>query len=170
MSNAMNWIDKVILKIIQRKVSHWFDLERSLTKLPSSCGATDASPEKTWPDPDKIPLGGEVPFSIKNFFIVGKYLKSSIHQGVKAIRSLDQNPSMPESTIGSEDLKAFGNHAKSLGIGVIGYTKLPRQLIFKDRAVLYDNVIVLLKEMDQDRIAKAPSVDTFKMVMETYDF
>lgn len=147
----MNWIDKAILKIIQRKVSNWFDLERSLSKLPSCYGATDASPEKAWPNPDKIPLGGEVPFSIKNFFIVGKYLKSSIHQGVKAIQSLDQNPSRPKSTIRSEDLKTFENHATSLGIGVIGYTKLPRQLIFKDRAVLYDNVIVLLKESESNR-------------------
>jgi len=69
----MNCIDKVILKIIQRKVSHWFDLERSLTKLPNYYGATEESPEKTWPNPDKIPLGGEVPFSIKNFFILIRY-------------------------------------------------------------------------------------------------
>lgn len=165
----MNFIDKVILKIIQRRVSHWFDLERSLSKFPNYYGATEKSPEKAWPNPDKIPLGGEVPFSIKNFFIVGKYLKSSIDQGIKAIQSLDQNPSMPKSTISSEDLKTFEDHAKSLGIGAIGYTKLPRQLIFKDRAVLYDNVIVLLKEMDKDKVAKAPSIDTFKMVMETYD-
>jgi epoxyqueuosine reductase len=165
----LNFIDKVILKIIQRKVSHWFDLERSLAKIQNSYGATEESPEKSWPNPDKIPLGGEVPFSIKNFFIVGKYLKSSIHQGVKAIQSLDQNPSMPKSTISPEDLKTFENYAKSLDIGVLGYTRLPRQWIFKDRAVLYDNVIVLLKEMDKDKIAKAPSVDTFKMVMETYD-
>lgn len=165
----MNIVEKVILKIIQRRVSHLFDLERSLAKFPDSYGATEESPGKSWPDPDKITLGGEVPFSIKNYFIVGKYLKSTIHQGVKAIRSLDQNPYMPKSTISPEDLKTFGDHAKSLGIGVIGYTRLPRRLIFKDRAVLYDNVIVLLKEMDKDRIAKAPSVDTFEMVMETYD-
>jgi len=76
---------------------------------------------------------------------------------------------MPKSTISPEDLKTFENHSKSLGIGVIGYTRLPRQLIFKDRAVLYDNAIILLKEMDNDKIAKAPSVDTFKMVMGTYD-
>jgi len=77
----MDLIDKIILKIIQRKVSHWFDLERSHANLPNAYGATKESPEKTWPNPDKIPLGGEVPFSIKNFFIVGKYLKSSINQG-----------------------------------------------------------------------------------------
>jgi ferredoxin len=165
----MNLIDKAILKIIQRRVSHWFDLERSLAKIPTYYGATEESPEKTWPNPDKIPLGGEIPFSIRNYFIVGKYLKSSIHQGVKALESLDKNPSMPKSTISPEVLQEFENQAKSLGIGAIGYAKLPLQLVFRDRAVLYDNVIVLLKEMDKNKIAKAPSVATFKMVFETYD-
>ena len=165
----MNLIDKAILKKIQRRVSHWFDLERSLAKIPNYYGATEESPEKTWPNPDKIPLGGEIPFSIRNYFIVGKYLKSSIHQGVKALESLDKNPSMPKSTISPEVLQEFENQAKSLGIGAIGYTKLPLQLVFKDRAVLYENVIVLLKEMDKNKIAKAPSVATFKMVFETYD-
>jgi epoxyqueuosine reductase len=165
----MNLIDKAILKIIQRKVSHWFDLERSLTKVPDCYRSIEGSPEKTWPDPDKIPLGGEIPFSIRNIFIVGRYLKSSIHQGVKSIQSLDRNPSMPKSTISPEVLQEFETHAKSLGIGAIGYAKLPRQLVFKDRAVLYDNVIVILKEMDKDKIAQAPSIATFKMVFETYD-
>ena len=165
----MNLIDKAILKIIQRRVSHWFDLERSLAKIPNYYGATEESPEKTWPNPDKIPLGGEVPFSIRNYFIVGKYLKSSIHQGVKAIESLDKNPSRPKSTIYPEVLQEFENHSKSLGIGAIGYARLPLHLVFRDRAVLYDNVIVLLKEMDKNKIAKAPSVATFKMVFETYD-
>lgn len=165
----MNFIDKAILKIIQRKVSRWFDLERSLANVPTCYGSTEGSPEKTWPDPEKIPLGGEVPFSIRNIFIVGRHLKSSIHQGVKSIQSLERNPSMPQSTIGPDMLQAFERHAKSLGIGAIGYARLPRQLVFKDRAVLYDNVIVLLKEMDKDRIAKAPSLATFKMVFETYD-
>jgi hypothetical protein len=57
--------------------------------------------------------------------------------------SLDTNPSAPKSAIRSDELQTFEGHAKQLGIGQIGYAKLPRQLVFKDRAVLYDNVIVL---------------------------
>jgi len=165
----MNLLDKAILKIIQHKVSHWFDMERSLKKVPNCIKASKESPEKTWPDPNKIPSGGEIPFSLRNIFVVGKYLKSSIHHGIKSIKSLDKNPPTPKSTISPKDLQAFESHAKSLGIGAIGYAKLPRNLIFRDRAVLYDNVIVLLQEMDKDKIAKAPSIDTFKMVFETYD-
>lgn len=165
----MNLIDKTILKLIGRKVSHWFDLERSLTKDPHNYGATELSPEKTWPDPEKIPLGGEVPFSLRNIFLVGLLLKSSIHQGIKSIKSLKKNPSDPKRIIYPRALHDFESKAKSLGIGVIGYVQLPRKLIFKERAVLYDKAIVLLMEMDKDKIDKAPSVDTFKMVFETYD-
>ena len=56
-----------------------------------------------------------------------------------------------------------------MGIGDIGYAKLPRHLIFKERAVLYDSAIVLLKEMPKDKVDKAPSIATFKMVFESYD-
>jgi len=165
----MTLLDKAMLKIIQHKVSHWFDMERSLKKVPNCIGAAKESPEKTWPDPNKIPLGGEIPFSLRNIFVVGRYLKSCIHQGVISIKSLKENPTTPQSTISPKNLQAFESYAKSMGVGAIGYAKLPRNLIFKDRAVLYDNVIVLLKEMDKDKIAKAPSIDTFRMVFETYD-
>ena len=64
----MNLIEKAILKIIQRKVSHWFEMERSLANACNDYyGAIEGSPEKTWPDPHKIPSGGEIPFNIKNF-------------------------------------------------------------------------------------------------------
>ena len=165
----MNLIEKPILKLIQRKISNWFDMERSQAKVYNGFASAEGSPEKSWPDPAKIPSGGEIPFTIKNVFIVGKYLKSSINEGMKALQSLDSNPSEPKSTISPEKLQEFESYAKSLGIGAIGYTKLPRQLIFKDRAVLYDNAIVLLKEMDKDKVAKAPSIATFKMVFESYN-
>ena len=82
---------------------------------------------------------------------------------------MDKNPFSPKSTIRPEVLQEFEKYSKSLGIGAIGYARLPLHLVFRDRAVLYDNVIVLLKEMDKNKITKAPSVATFKMVFETYD-
>jgi epoxyqueuosine reductase len=165
----VNLIDKTILKLIQHKVSRWFDLERSLTEVAGSYGAIEGSPEKTWPDPEKIPLGNEVPFSLKNICVVGLHLRSSIRQGVRTIESLRDNPRHPKTMIDAGALRDFEEHARSLGIGAIGYAHLPRELIFKERAVLYDKAIVLLKEMDKGNISKAPSIATFKTVFETYD-
>lgn len=42
-------------------------------------------------------------------------------------------------------------------------------MIFKEKAVLHDNAIVLVLEMDKDKIAKSPSRETVGMVMNTYN-
>lgn len=165
----MNLLEKGILKLIKHKVSNWFELERSLVNQENAFKAIEDSPEKSWPNPDRIPGGNEVPFSLRNIPIVGHSLRSCIHQGIKAIRAISQNPKQIKTIISNCELLDFEAFAKASGIGAIGYAKLPAHLIFKDRAVLYDSAIVLLMEMDEQAISKAPSVDTFKMVMSTYD-
>ena len=165
----MNLIERVILKVIKGRVNKWFDMERSLGKLEHVNKPTELSPEKSWPDPNKIPSGNEVPFSLRNMPIVGHHLRSCISEGMKAIKSIDKNPYNSVKNISSGDLKSFEEFANSQGIGTTSYCKLPSHLIFKDRAVLYNYAIVLTKEMDKDAILKAPSLDTFKMVMSTYD-
>lgn len=165
----MNVIEKVMLKVIKHKVTRWFQLEKSLTALDNVYKGDYNSPEKSWPNPNKIPGGEEVPFSLKNIPIVGHSLKSCVHQGTQAIKSISDNPVSYKKVINEEELKEFEDFSKLNGIGKIGYAKLPPHLIFKDRAVLYDNAIVLIMEMDKDAISQAPSVETFKMVMSTYD-
>jgi len=165
----MNFIEKIILKIIKWKVTGWFQLERSVAKMDNVIKSCAESPEKSWPDPNKIPKGGEVPFSLKNIPIVGLSLKSCIHQGMQAIKSISKNPAQVKKLISPEELAEFEEFARTKGIGVIGYAKLPPRLIFKERAVLYDNAIVLIMEMHKEAISKAPSMETFKTVMFTYD-
>jgi len=165
----MNIIEKGILRIIKHRVTSWFALERSLTSLDNVYKSVEGSPEKSWPNPEKFPSGEEIPFSLKNISIVGHSLRSCIAQGMKAIKSIEDNPKVGQPYIEDDKLKEFEEFAKSNGIGAIGYTKLPPHLIFKDRAVLYDTAIVLIMEMDKQAIMNAPSIETFKMVMSTYD-
>ncbi|MDD4802149.1 MAG: 4Fe-4S binding protein [Syntrophomonas sp.] len=165
----MNIIEKAFLKVIRNKVAKWFNLERSLTSLENVYTSTENSPERSWPNPDRIPSGEEVPFSLKNIPIVGNSLRSAIDDGVKAIKSIQENPKLGRLSIADHELKEFEALARLKGIGAIGYTKLPAHLIFKDRAVLYNTAIVLIMEMDSIAIKNAPSVDTFRMVMSTYD-
>jgi len=165
----MIFIERVILNAIKHKVEKWFELERSLEKLENSNKSIDISPEKSWPDPKKIPSGNEVPFSLRNIPIVGNHLRSCISEGMKAIKSIAENPDDSNKVIQDHELKTFEKEAKQNGIGAISYCKLPPHLIFKERAVLYDYAIVLTMEMDHEAILKAPSLDTFKMVMSTYD-
>lgn len=165
----MNPIKRMILAFTARQLTRWFSMESLLCRYPNSIAFAEGAPERTWPDPEKVAKGGEIPFSFLNVVTIGRPLESSIRQAVASVRSLDDNPSVPATTITPEALREFEARAKALGIGAIGYARLPRHLIFKHKAVLYDNVIVLLKEMDRDKIARAPSLSTFRMVFRTYD-
>jgi len=89
--------------------------------------------------------------------------------GIKeSLRSLDQNPSAPKTEASPELIADLEAEAFRLGASSIGYTKLPRRWVFKDKAVLYDNAIVVSMEMDADGINSAPSIACMRTVMETY--
>jgi Pyruvate/2-oxoacid:ferredoxin oxidoreductase delta subunit len=164
-----NFLEKAILQFIKLKVQRWFNLEKKLMNEENFILPVELSPEKTWPDPVKIPQGGEIPFSMKNIKVIGKYLRSCISQGVYAIKSVKYNPDSPASFITPGQLKDFESFAEGLNVKHIGYTRIPRTLIFKERAIRYDNAIVLILEMDKASIASAPGLRTFKTVFKTYD-
>lgn len=49
-----------------------------------------------------------------------------------------------------------------------GFTKLPSELIFKKKAVLFNHVLVVIQEMKKDKIDLAPSVEAGDEVMRVY--
>lgn len=86
----------------------------------------------------------------------------------RSFRSVPANPARPKSETTPEFLRRFSDLAQAHGIGAMGYTTLPAEAVFQDKAVLFDQVIVLIQEMDAAKMAQAPSKTTFRMVMETY--
>jgi len=89
--------------------------------------------------------------------------------GIKeSLETLDENPSQPKAEAPPELIEELEAEAFRLGAASIGYTKLPRRWVFQDKAVLYDNAIVVSMEMDADGINSAPSVACMRVVMETY--
>jgi len=89
--------------------------------------------------------------------------------GIKeSLRSLDENPPAPKTRVREEFLFEIEETALALGASSIGYTKLPPRWVFQDKAVLFDNAIILSMEMDKDGIDSAPSIACMKTVMETY--
>ena len=85
-----------------------------------------------------------------------------------SLQSVDQNPKVPKVTVTEAFLCELEDYASSLGIGSIGYTHLPREAIFRNKADLFDQVIMLTMEMDRDKMAAAPSEETMFMIMDTY--
>ena len=89
--------------------------------------------------------------------------------GIKeSLETLDENPSQPKAEAPPELIEELEAEAFRLGAASIGYTKLPRRWVFQDKAVLYDNAIVVSMEMDADGMNSAPSVACMRVVMETY--
>ena len=89
--------------------------------------------------------------------------------GIKqSLRSLDQNPPVPKTEVSEDLIKEIEETAFGLGASSIGYTRLPARWVFQDKAVVYENALILTMEMDQEGIDSAPSLACMKTVMETY--
>lgn len=67
-------------------------------------------------------------------------------------KSLNNNPSYPKTSASPEFMDKFENYARSSGITAIGYTIAPPEVVFKDKAILYPNAIVLTKEIDKKQV------------------
>jgi epoxyqueuosine reductase QueG len=87
----------------------------------------------------------------------------------RSVDSIEDNPPESKQETTQEVLKQLEEYAKSIGVGHVGFTKLPQNLIFQKYGVFFDNAIVLTMEMSKEKIDKAPSQETLEMVFGTYD-
>jgi ferredoxin len=89
--------------------------------------------------------------------------------GIKeSFRTLEDNPVEPISKVDEPLIQEIEEYVLDLGASSIGYTRLPPRWVFKEKAVVYENAIVLSMEMDKDGIDSAPSIACMRTVMETY--
>ncbi len=102
-------------------------------------------------------------------FTIAPTLLSNIINIKRSYRSLKKNTEKQKSNVDDTFVNNLIEFCKKQGVSSIGFTKVSRELVFKEKAVLYENAIVFTKEMDSDRIALAPHRKTAKMVMETYN-
>ena len=165
----MNLKDKIDL-LIMRKVgvpifNRILKREKSLAEIKGAFLADEYSPERF-----EIILES-FNVEVQNYTLSPpkRTILSIISNMNHSLKSIKENPSSPRKIIDNETLSQLEEYAKSLGVCSIGYTKLPRHLIFKERGVLHDNAIVLALEMDKDLMELAPTKKTQTMIMETYD-
>jgi epoxyqueuosine reductase len=145
------------------------DMENAMARQPNIILPVDVSPERF-----DIPL--EMMRRVKSNYELPihslppmRILPSLMRNMKTAITSIQQNPQSPRTTAGPDFIHELEGYAHSLGISLIGYTKLPPSLIFKNKGITHDNAIVLAMEMDWDKIEACPSRPTQIMIMETYD-
>lgn len=133
------------------------ELENSVTNEIGCVKAASTSPNKVMPDKLEITLK-----TLPKQLSIAKNMENTV-------KTLKQNPNNPKSTAESEFISKFEHQAYSIGIDKVGYSKVPQELIFKDKSILYENAIVLISEMDKKSVDMAPSPQTQKMGIVTYD-
>ncbi len=151
------------------KLMSLIELERNVANYEDAILPTDSSPPRF-----DIPLemikrvksNSEIPFQS---LPPVRILPSLLGNMKKAITSLKDNPPDALKDADIEFLNDLVDYAFSLGVGIIGYTHLPRHLIFQDKGIIHANAIILAMEMDWDKIEASPSRSTQVMIMETYD-
>lgn len=137
--------------------------EAELAKVPGAVRPNDESPVRFEIIREKLKRGDDT----KTLRIIPILAKMML--GVnRSIKSIKTNPLEPKTQIDEQTLQKLEEYVFALGANSIGYTHLPEQWVFQDKAALHPNVIVLTMKMDRKRINMAPHIETEYTVMTTY--
>lgn len=95
---------------------------------------------------------------------------NKIKEGVEeSFTSIKENEGLTKTEADESFWEELEEFARENG-AIIGYTKVPRNLIFKDKKILYPNAIVLAMEMKKSEMDKAPEqeagIETIRVYAE----
>ena len=161
-------IKKKAGKIVESRAKKVLHIELNTHRELRAFKPDHQSPEKINIEPEK----GIPPLNLKDAFFLGTRIKPfidrSLHQIIAAVKSLDQNPRNPKTKANPEFIEQIEKKARRLGADEIGWATITPDLIFKEYSVYSPNVIVLLKEMNKEKIALAPSNKTLHTIFRSY--
>ena len=86
----------------------------------------------------------------------------------KSLKSIKDNLPAPKTQADATLFQEVEAYALKLGASSVGYTRVPGRWVFQNKAIAFENAIVLSMEMDKERIDTAPSIACETTVMETY--
>ncbi|MHA1978149.1 MAG: 4Fe-4S dicluster domain-containing protein [Candidatus Hodarchaeales archaeon] len=162
------FVKKMLKSFGKKNFQQLVEQEKQITEIPDTNKSVKDSPTRF----EIVFEALEYPADQLKLFSSLRTMKEipSIMRNIKkSLNSIEQNPKAPNNTITNTFLQQFEDYAKSLNVASVGYTRLPKKLIFKEKAVIHDNVIVLSMEMDKEKIERAPSGKTAAMIMQTYN-
>lgn len=162
-------INGIFLRIGYPRVKGMVAKQKSVSDVPNSLTSSSNSPIRFEIPLEAIKLMKErEDFEMKQTFPMRRML--SIMRNInKTIDTLPDNPNNPSNGTSGDFIDTLKEYVYSQGVDIIHFTKLPKDLIFQEFGILFDNAIVLAMEMSQEKIDLAPSQATFKMVFDTYD-
>ncbi|NJE85922.1 epoxyqueuosine reductase [Thermococcus sp. CX2] len=118
--------------------------------------------------PEVVAIHGRPGIHILKMLVIIPYLIKTAYYARKSIKSVRKNPKNPKRVADEEFFRELEAYAKELGVSAIGYTEVPVEYIFKNRALLFKNAIVLLMDMRKERIEKALGLVAGMEVWRTY--
>ena len=92
----------------------------------------------------------------------------TIREMRRSYHSIKTNPVNFKKQINEDELKRLKAVIESLGITEYAFAEVEKDMVFKNQSILFSHAIVLLMEMDQESIDKAPSLETGKEVFNAY--
>lgn len=117
-----------------------------IKKLEMSVNNKNGAIKSNYSSPEIISVEKKTPLSaLPTMLSIGKNIEYTF-------KSLKNNPTIPKTIASNDFIKELENYAKSMGIKSIGYTKVPPEVIFKDKAILFENAIVLTKEINKNSV------------------
>lgn len=150
-------LDDIKNKYADYRLTKINKLENTVKEKEGSIPSSMSSPQKLMPDKLKITLK-----TLPKQLSIAKNMEVTV-------KSLKDNPENPKIWAENDFIQKLENYAHSMGIDSMGHVKVPSELIFKDKGILYDNAIVLIMEMDKKAVDAAPSSKTQEMAVSTYD-
>ena len=156
----------VFKKIALPKVNEVYDLEDSIVEFENSLKYSEESADR-FDIPIEFGKRANVKVPINSRTI--KHILSCIRFMKKAVYDLKRNPKDPRTEIYYEELEELQVYANSVKVSAFGFTKVPRNLIFRNKAIVYENAIILAMKMDNEAINTSPSIKSNKNIWFTYD-
>ncbi|MBN1660544.1 MAG: hypothetical protein JXA93_19260 [Anaerolineae bacterium] len=146
-------------------VERMWNREAELAATPGMVRAAEDSPERFEIVAEFFKRGGDAPPATRKAM---SHMLGSLRGIQESLHTLDKNPVEPKTHIPPAEIADLEAFAHSIGIDDLGYARVPETLIFRGKAILHPNAIVLTMEMDKPRIDTSPSEQSFVAVHETY--
>lgn len=164
-SRIQHAIQPRLIRPILRRMEGW---EASVANRPGALRGGENSPTRFDIIGESLNLKDDHP-PVPGFPWTVPHMIGSVTNIAKSVRELDQNPPEGKTTIDAATLDELRAFAQAAGADEIGFATVRPEWVFRQTAIQFDRAIVLVMEMDKDRMALAPNVDTAVMVHETYN-
>ncbi len=150
--------------MLRSPIGNLSDLEHRVTEMPGAHLWTEDSPVRFEIMEESLKRGSGGPGGSRSIRIMAPTMLGI----TRSLRSLGKNPHQPKTKAPPEMISHLETYLLELGASSIGYARVPERWIFRNKAILHTNAIVMTMEMDKPRIDTAPSQDSLEAVLEIY--